>query len=59
MKSLLSTGVVFLLSIGRPAYLLFRIGRNYMFGCVPDSWDTALSFSNYLNSIRTKPALHP
>jgi hypothetical protein len=59
MKSLLSTGVVFLLRIGRQAYLLFRIWRNYMFGCVPDSWEAALSFSNYFNSIGQSPLSTP
>ena len=59
MKRLLSAGVFFLLSLGRNAYLFFRIGCNNMLGCVPDPWDAAFSFYNYFHSIRTKPALRP
>ncbi len=52
MKRLLFMGVVLFLSASRNGYgLLVKIWRNNNIGWITESWDAALSFKNYINSI--------
>ena len=53
MKRLLFMGVVLFWSASQNGYrLLVKIWRNNNIGWVTESWDAALSFKNYINSIR-------
>lgn len=53
MKRLLFMGLVLFSNAGQNGYcLLAKIWRNNNIGWVTESWDAALSFKNYLNSIK-------
>jgi hypothetical protein len=53
MKRLLFMGLVLFLSASQNGYrLLDKIWRNNNIGWVTESWDAALSFKHYINSIR-------
>ena len=53
MKRLLFMGLVLFLSASQNGYrLLDKIWRNNNIGWVTESWDAALLFKHYMNSIR-------
>ena len=52
MKRLLLMGLVLFSNVGQNGYhFLDKIWRNINIGWVTESWDAALSFKNYINSI--------
>jgi len=53
MKRLLFMGLVLFSNVGQNGYrFLVKIWRNSNIGWVGESWDAALSFKHYINSIR-------
>jgi hypothetical protein len=53
MKRLLFMGLVLFSKVGQNEYgFLVKIWRNNNIGWVTESWDAALSFKNYINSIK-------
>jgi hypothetical protein len=53
MKRLLFMGLALFSNVGQNGYrFLAKIGRKNNISWITESWDAALSFKNYINSIR-------